>query len=92
MNLAARIGNIGPPVLRETLERDANQLAACPHACLIEELLDDCFYGSFGNLQFDPDFFIGQPLEDPFEHRALSRIQGLDGALFVRFPASARYQ
>jgi hypothetical protein len=52
------------------LERDANELAPCPDAGLVEQLLHDPFDRVLGHIEFERDFLVAESFEDGAQHVA----------------------
>ncbi len=57
-------------------EGDADELAAAANSSFVEELLEDGFDVSLGDVEAGTDLLVGEALEDGFEDVVLARAEG----------------
>ena len=65
------------PAAQVSFKGDPYELAAGPHACFLEELLESRFHRTLRDIETRPDFLIAEPLEHALQYLILPFREGL---------------
>src|ERR1035441_71325 len=72
------------------LERNPHQLASCPHARLLEQLLQSGLHRAFRYADLRRDFLVAESFENASQHFLLALRQELADALLFAEPHAVR--